>query len=104
MASETKRKRKPPKRDSITGAQAIAIVREFFPDYNMGQIDRLLWECTGWPAFWRTDETHTIADCLRAQVKECADDVAAGRDYFERVYRELDEGMEAARIAHEAQS
>jgi hypothetical protein len=89
--------------DSITGAQAVAIVREFFPDYSMKQVDALLWECTGWPAFWRTDETHTIADCLRAQVKDCADDVAAGRNYFERVYRQLNEGMEAARKMQEAQ-
>mgnify|MGYP001600397608 CR=1 FL=1 len=88
-------------RDSITGAQASAIVREFFPDYSTEQVDALLWECTGWPAFWRTDETHTIADCLRAQVRECADDVAAGRDPFERVYRVLDEDMEAVRKRYE---
>lgn len=43
------------------------IVREYFPDANNDEVDFILWEKTGYPCFWETDD---VEACLRKQLQE----------------------------------
>lgn len=44
-----------------------AVVREYFPDATEDFIEFVLWEKTGYPCFWDTDDTEV---CLRKQLEE----------------------------------
>ena len=49
----------------LTGAVAIRIAREYFPDANEETLGYILWNHTGFPGFWKGDpET-----CLREQLR-----------------------------------
>lgn len=37
---------------------------------NDGEAEYVLWEETGWPAFWRKGDGATLEDCLRKQAGE----------------------------------
>lgn len=50
------------------------LVREVFPDASNADADFLLWEHTGFPGFWRTDDP--VAEC-RAQLEQFRDHGAA---------------------------
>ena len=43
------------------------VVREYFPDASNDEIDFILWETTGYPSFWETDD---VEACLRKQLRE----------------------------------
>ncbi len=43
------------------------VVREYFPDASDDDVDYILWEKTGYPSFWETDDTEA---CLRKQLQE----------------------------------
>ena len=48
------------------------VVREYFPDASDENIDSILWEKTGYPCFWETDDTEA---CLRKQLQELKEEV-----------------------------
>ena len=50
------------------------IVREYFPDADNDTINYILWEKTGFPCFWETDDAEA---CLRKQLQEFKDEVRA---------------------------
>ena len=43
------------------------VVREYFPEATNADIDYILWEKTGFPCFWKTEDTEA---CLREQLAE----------------------------------
>lgn len=46
------------------------VVREYFPDATTEQADFILWEKTGFPAFWNIGvDGDTPEACLRTQLK-----------------------------------
>lgn len=50
------------------------IVRRVFPDASGKQVESLLWNHTGWPAFWRTgnperDILHSLRQLKRAMAR-----------------------------------
>lgn len=54
---------------AASGVNVGAIVREYFPDADDGQVGFILWNCTGWPSFWIGDPvTH-----LRQQLQDTKD-------------------------------
>lgn len=51
------------------------VVREYFPGATDGQVDFILWEKTGFPSFWETDDTEA---CLRKQLQGFRESVVKG--------------------------
>jgi len=47
----------------------LEIVRDYFPEADDGFAECVLWERTGWPAFWSGDPE----ECLRRQLQEFKD-------------------------------
>jgi len=48
------------------------VVREYFPNASDDEVGFILWEKTGYPCFWETDNTET---CLRKQLREFKEEV-----------------------------
>lgn len=47
----------------------LEIAKEYFPDYGRGKLAYILWEYTGYPAFWNMPEDgETPEECLRKQL------------------------------------
>jgi len=44
-----------------------SVVREYFPSADNDFVDYILWEHTGYPSFWKTDD---VEACLREQLEE----------------------------------
>ena len=52
------------------------VVRESFPDANDDFIEHVIWEKTGFPAFWNIPaDGNTPEECFRKQVSEYANEV-----------------------------
>lgn len=51
----------------LKGQRSIAdVVREYFPDIDAGEMDFVLWNQTGYPAFWSSPTPdNSPEDCLR---------------------------------------
>jgi len=55
--------------DKPKGKTWIDLVREVFPDASDGMADYILWEHTGFPAFWSIlEEGNTPEECCRQQL------------------------------------
>ena len=50
------------------------LVREYFPNATQDEVDYILWEYTGFPCFWETNDTEA---CLRKQLQEFVDELRA---------------------------
>lgn len=64
----------------MTGQDAINIVREYFPGVSDELAGAILWEYTGWPAFWDGDPEM----CMRKQLQELRDTRASQTSDNER--------------------
>lgn len=51
------------------GGNLQTILDDYLPGESREFQEAVLWECTGWPAFWRGDPE----DCLRMQLAVVAD-------------------------------
>lgn len=52
----------------------VDVVREYFPAATDNQAWYVLWECTGYPAFWDIPKSGaTPEECLRKQLAEARD-------------------------------
>jgi hypothetical protein len=49
-----------------------SVVREYFPKATDEQVEYILWEHTGFPAFWDLEDGQTVEECLRKQLAELA--------------------------------
>jgi hypothetical protein len=48
----------------MTYKRAIQIVKEFFPSISDEDADNILWNRTGWPAFFQKDEETSLKESL----------------------------------------
>lgn len=54
------------------------LVREYFPNASYDEVETILWEHTGFPAFWSTPaDGLTPVECCRKQLQELKDSLAA---------------------------
>lgn len=52
------------------------VVKEYFPDATPEAVDYILWEKTGFPAFWNIGvDGDTPEECLRKQLKDFQDEI-----------------------------
>ena len=56
------------------GKTVADVVREYFPEATDDEVDFILWEETGFPAFWNIGvDGNTPEECLRKQLQEFKD-------------------------------
>ena len=56
----------------------IELVKEYFPDATGEEAEYILWEETGFPAFWDIPrDGRTVEECCRKQLQEYKDKLRA---------------------------
>jgi len=49
------------------------LVKEYFPGISEEEVDYILWEHTGFPAFWLPKDGNTPEECCRTQLQRFKD-------------------------------